>query len=202
MGDQTPASRKMGYDTHASVLLLVLFIHSTNMYCASRISKHIAKSWGNYNERDSLCPPEVYSPVAHFYHLCLLNPTGLCSAASLPLPISGVLGGLTELMQQKGHKPRLAPRQRLKKCELLVTAATLFQQDHIQVALHSRIYCHLFATPVPKGCPQSPLSHLLEGEDLVCKYSIRKPKDLTGAETPHEVLEIFSFGPWEKTHLF
>lgn len=143
------------------------------------------------SETDSLCPPEAYSPVAHFYHLCLLNPTGLCSAASLPLPISGVLGGLTELMQQKGHKPRLAPRQRLKQCELLVTAATLFQQDHIQGALHSRIYCHLFATPVPRGCPQSPLSHLLEGEDLVCKYSIRKPKDLTGAETPHEVLEIF-----------
>ena len=52
-------------------------------------------------------------------------------------------------------------------------------------ALHSRIYSYLFATPVPKGCPQSPLSHLLEGEDLVCvcKYSTRKPKDLTGWNT-------------------
>lgn len=143
------------------------------------------------SETDSLCPPEVYSP---FLSPLPSKPYWVLLSC-LPLPISGVLGGLTELMQQKGHKPRLAPRQRLKQCELLVTAASLFQQDHIQGALHSRIYCHLFATPVPRGCPQSPLSHLLEGEDLVCKYSISKPKDLTGAETPREVLEIFSFGP-------
>lgn len=61
-------------------------------------------------------PSRNLSPGALFHHLCLLNPTGLCTAAIQPLLLSSMLAALTELVHEK-VMIQPGARQILNECD-------------------------------------------------------------------------------------